>query len=159
MALNPDAQLEEQYHAALQSLVFEGQAFWTRITAFVLLNSALLVARGNLPLVPADHWIRLSVALLGVVTTVLWAHSGLRVYYIRAYWLATLRDLEHRLGIAPAGPFTARQQFLTTGYVRFPGGTELHLPRIARGNVDDTTTAVLTAVFLVVWAVALVRAV
>jgi hypothetical protein len=157
--VNSQGLIEEQYHTALQSLIFEGQAFWTRITAFVLLNSALLVARANLPVVPSDRWIRLSVGLLGTVTTLLWAHSSLRVHYIRLYWIAMLRDLETRLGIEPTGPFTLRERFLMQGSARLPNGNELRLPWIARGNVDDTTSFVLTIVFLIIWIVALIRAV
>ncbi len=53
MPAEPDDRLYEEYHAALQTYFFEGQAYWNRITAFVLLNSALLVARNALPLGPA----------------------------------------------------------------------------------------------------------
>jgi hypothetical protein len=153
----PDASLIEQYHAALQSLIFEGQAFWTRITAFVLLNSALLVARSALPQGPGDHWIRISVAVLGSASALLWGHSAVRAHYIRTYWLTVLRDLEQRLDMGPSGPFTGRERFLAGGHSRLPGGEELQLPRLARGNVDDSTGLILTLVFLAIWVTALVR--
>ena len=151
------AQLVEQYHAALQSLIFEGQAFWTRITAFVLLNSALLVARSALPVGPEDRRIRLSIAILGAIATLLWAHSGIRTHYIQVYWRAVLRDLETRLGIGTSGPFTGQWIWLTKGETTLPGGRVLRLPWFARGNVDDSTTTVLTIVFLAIWVVALIK--
>jgi len=75
------AEANERYQAALQSYIFEGQAFWNRISVFVLLNSALLVARNALPAGPADRWTRAGIALLGLVSTVLWAHTALRAHY------------------------------------------------------------------------------
>jgi hypothetical protein len=137
--------------------MFEGQAFWTRITAFVLLNSALLVARSALPQGPGDHWIRISIAALGLVSALLWGHSAVRVHYIRTYWLTVLRDLERRLDMGPTGPFTGRERFLSGGHIQVPGGEELRLPWPARGNVDDSTALILTMVFLAIWVTALVR--
>lgn len=57
MASGQGRALWEQYHAARQNDIYEGQVFWNRITAFVLLKSALLVARGVLRFGPIARWI------------------------------------------------------------------------------------------------------
>ena len=66
----------------------EGNAFWQRISVFVLLNSALLVARNALPAGPTDRWVRVAISLLGVVATMLWAHTAVRAHYIAEFWTA-----------------------------------------------------------------------
>jgi hypothetical protein len=157
VSADSDQRLEIQYSAGIQNLVFEGQAFWTRITAFVLLNSALLVARSALPTGAQDRWIRFSIALLGAVSTLLWAHSGLRSHYLRRYWLASLRDLERRMGIGSSGPFSAEMQFLEERQVTLSSGESLRFPLLAQGTVDDSSALVLTVVFLAIWLVALLR--
>lgn len=151
------ASLSDQYHAAIQSWSVEAQAYWTRITAFVLLNSALLVARSALPPGPSDHWARIAIASLGVVTTLLWAHTAVRAHYTSQFWLLFLRDLESRMGMGALGPYSAQHTLYTRLSVRLPGGLQARMPRFALGNVNDSTSAVLTVVFLAVWTVALVR--
>jgi hypothetical protein len=151
------AALMDQYHAAVQSFTTEAQAYWTRITAFVLLNSALLVARGALLAGPSNHSARVAIALMGVVTTLVWAHTAVRAHFTSAFWLAFLRDLEERLGMGETGPYSALRTFYSRLRVTLAGGAEARMPWFARGNVNDSTSAILTAVFLAVWIVALVR--
>jgi hypothetical protein len=153
----PSRDLSDQYHAALQCYASELQAYWTRITAYVLLNSALLVARSALPLGPADHWVRIGIATLGCVTTLLWAHTAVRAHYIAGFWLALLHDLERRLGMGETGPFGTLHAFYGRRQVILPSGIEARLPWYARANVNDSTSAILTFVFLALWIVALVR--
>jgi len=151
------AALMDQYRAAVQSYTAEAQAYWTRITAFVLLNSALLVARSALPAGPSNYWARVAIALMGVVTTLLWAHTAIRAHFTSVFWLVFLRDLEGRLDMGDAGPYRALYNYYTRLQVRCGGGAELRMPWYARGNVNDSTSAILTVVFLVLWIVALVR--
>jgi len=157
MANEPESRLYEEYRAALQAYIFEGAAFWNRITAFVLLNSALLVARNALPAGGGADWMRVGVALLGLAAVLLWAHTALRAHHLIAFWLALLRDIEARLDLT-AGPFTVQAAFLVGRRLRLPGGATLRLPWYARVNVNDSTSAALTAVFGAVWLVSLVRA-
>jgi hypothetical protein len=157
MALDRRAQLQEQYRAALQSYIFEGHAFWNRISAFVLLNSALLVARGALPKGSSDHWVRLGISILGLVTTLLWGHTAVRAHYIIAFWTRTLQDLEAALDSVETGLYTLREGFLGGRPVKLAGGEELRLPWVVRVNVNDSTSATLTVVFLAIWLVSLSR--
>src|SRR5437870_129089 len=77
----PDERLLlETYHAAVSNYIYEGQVFWNRISDFVLLNSALLVARNALPAGPADNWTRVGIGLLGVAAAVLLAHTAVRAH-------------------------------------------------------------------------------
>lgn len=158
MPIESESRLYEEYRAALQAYVFEGAAFWNRITAFVLLNSALLVARNALPAGGRDDWMRVGVGLLGLSAVLLWAHTALRAHYLIAFWLALLRDIEARLDLAATGPFRVHGAFLAGRRVRLPGGAALRLPWYARVNVNDSTSVALTAVFGVVWLVSIARA-
>jgi hypothetical protein len=157
MPLDPEAELLEEYRAALQSYIFEGNAFWTRISAFVLLNSALLVARNALPAGAADRWTRVAISLLGIAASVLWAHTAVRAHYITAFWLAFMRELEDRLAMGLNGPYTLRERYLAGLPVRLRFGTDLRLPWYGRVNVNDSTSMVLTTVFGAVWIVAIFR--
>lgn len=156
-AAGPALDLPDQYRAALQSYTSELQAYWTRITAYVLLNSALLVARSALPLGPSDHWVRVGIATLGCVTTLLWAHTAVRAHYLAAFWLAMLHNLERRQGMGESGPFGTLNTFYKRRPVLMTSGLELRLPWYARANVNDSTSAILTLVFLALWVVALIR--
>ncbi len=151
------AQLLEEYHAALQSYIFEGQSFWNRITAFVLLNSALLVARGAMTS-GAGPGLKAGVALLGLAAAALWAHTALRAHFIIELHTALLADYEARLDMSGGGPFQRRRRFLAGDAMSFDSRPRLRLPWYARGNVNDSTSAVLTAVFAAVWIVVLVQA-
>lgn len=153
----PDQRLLEQYHAAIQAYIFEGSAFWTRITVFVLLNSALLVALSALPTGGSEQWVHAGIALLGVIVTLLWAHSAVRSHFLLDFWLAILCELELALNSDACGDFTRRDQFLAGQPLSFSHGVVLRLPWIARGTVNDTTSGVLTAVFLAIWSVAIAR--
>ena len=155
--MEPQAELLEEYHAALQSYFFEGTAFWNRITAFVLLNSALLVARGALPAGPSDRWVKAGIGVLGIVAALLWAHTAIRAHYILAFWVAMLHDLERRLNMQHDGPYIARDRFLDGGPVRLPHGSMLRLPWYARVNVNDSTSGTLSVVFGAVWIVSLIK--
>lgn len=153
-----EQKLLKEYRAGLQSYVFEGNAFWTRISVFVLLNSALLVARTALPAGAADRWVRLAIALLGIAATVLWAHTALRAHFIVRFWTLYLQDLEGRLSFRDKGPYTLRERYLAGQRVSLPAGAELWMPWYGRLNVNDSTSAVLTTVFGAVWIVAFFRA-
>ncbi len=162
MPLEPDQRLLEEYHASLQSYIFEAQLFWTRISAFVLLNSALLVARSALPSGSADRWTKAGIAILGIAAALLWALTAVRARQTQVFWLAMLRDIESRLGMGAedaAGPYTTRTAFLAGETVRLPRGGRLRLSWFANTNMSDSTSAMLTliAVFGVVWIVALIK--
>ena len=130
MPLDPDAELLEEYRAALQSYIFEGNAFWTRISAFVLLNSALLVARNALPAGPADRWTKVAISLLGIAGSALWAHTAVRAHYITRFWTTFIQELEARLSMAALGPYTLRERYLAGLPVRLRSGLELRMPAI-----------------------------
>lgn len=149
--------LYEEYRAALQTYVFEGTAFWNRITAFVLLNSALLVARNALPPGHTSDWMRAGVAVLGLAAVLLWGHTALRAHYLLAFWIAMLRDIEQRLGMERDAPYHMYDAFIHSSAVQMPGGVTLRLPRLARVNVNDSTSLALTLVFAVVWVVSIAR--
>ncbi len=151
------ARLYEEYRAALQTYVFEGTAFWNRITAFVLLNSALLVARNALPAGHAADWMRAGVGVLGLAAVLLWGHTALRAHYLLAFWIALLRDIEHRLGMEQNAPYHMYDAFIRARPVQMPGGETMRLPRLARINVNDSTSLALTLVFAVVWVISIVR--
>jgi len=154
----PDrTRLYEEYRAALQTYVFEGTAFWNRITAFVLLNSALLVARNALPAGHGADWMRAGVGVLGLAAVLLWGHTALRAHYLLAFWIALLRDIEHRLGMKHDAPYHMYDAFIHSRAVELPDGVNLRLPRLARVNVNDSTSLALTLVFAVVWIVSIVR--
>ncbi len=157
MAVDEDAKLVEEYRAALQSYVFEGNAFWTRISAFVLLNSALLVARNALPAGPADRWTKVAISLLGIAASALWAHTAVRAHYITLFWTRFIQELETRLAMELLGPYTLRERYLSGRPIRLRSGVELRIPWYVRMNVNDSTSAVLTSVFGAVWIVALFR--
>jgi len=151
------ARLNARYQVALQNYVYEGQVYWTRISAFVLLNSALLVARNALPAGPADGAIRLGTGLLGIIATLTWAHTAARAHHVNAFWLGLLAELEGQLGNADSAPFTRRARYLAGQPVRLAGGRGLQLPWYARGNVNDTTSAILTVVFAGLWVVSVIH--
>ncbi|HEY7294217.1 MAG TPA: hypothetical protein VH916_04205 [Dehalococcoidia bacterium] len=154
----PDRErLYEEYRAALQTYVFEGTAFWNRITAFVLLNSALLVARNALPPGRSADWMRVGVGVLGLAAVLLWGHTALRAHHLLAFWIAMLRDIEQRLGMERDAPYHMYDAFLHGGRVKMPGGALLRLPLLARVNVNDSTSLALTLVFAVVWIISIVR--
>lgn len=155
--MEPEAQLVEAYRACLQNYIFEGQSFWNRISVFVLLNSALLVARSALPAGPRDNWTRVAVALLGLTAVTLWGHTALRAHHINAFWLAVMCDIEQRLEMKPTGPITMRENYLAGGAITLPLGRRLRLPWYARVNVNDSTSWVLTVVFGGVWIASLIR--
>jgi hypothetical protein len=149
--------LYEEYRATLQTYVFEGTAFWNRITAFMLLNSALLVARNALPPGHGADWMRAGVGVLGLAAVLLWGHTAVRAHYLLAFWIAMLRDIEHRLGMERDAPYHRYDAFIHARTVQMLGGIELQLPLLARVNVNDSTSLALTLVFAVVWVVSIAR--
>ncbi|HLZ70380.1 MAG TPA: hypothetical protein VKV26_10785 [Dehalococcoidia bacterium] len=123
----------------------------------MLLNSALLVARNALPPGHEADWMRAGVGLLGLAAVPLWGHTALRAHYPLAFWIAVLRGIEHRLSIQGDAPYHTYDAFIGAGEACLPGGTTMRLPRLARVNVNDSTSLALTVVFAAIWILSIAR--